>query len=242
MNLVPNERKNVFRFKQFDVHHIRSGMKVGTDGTLLGAWTLPHHATRILDIGTGTGLIALMLAQRTTSSAIIDAVELDDAAYEDALENFKLSPWSERLHAFHTPLQQFTPSKSYDIIVTNPPYFQNSQRPPDTRRDRARHSEHLPFDAILDFCTRWLAPEGRLNLILPEKEGLEFLRKALLRDLHCSRCWQFYTRKEKPLERMLLELSFQNQPTETGEIVLYDAGENWSESYKNLTKDFYLKL
>lgn len=231
-----------FHFKQFSVRHDRSSMKVGTDGVLLGAWADVKGANHILDIGTGTGVIALMLAQRSEDSATIEAVEIDQSAFEDAAENFNASPWKKKLTLHHQSVQDFTSAKKFDLIISNPPYFQDSFKPPNTQRIVARHTENLNFRELLDAATKLLSKNGKLNVILPYTEGLQFIALAEENNLHCSRKWSFRTRKEKPIERWLLEFSKTKTETEEGEILLYSFGDEWSLAYKKLTRDFYLKL
>lgn len=231
-----------FHFKKFSVRHDRSGMKVGTDGVLLGAWADVTTATQILDIGTGTGVIALMLAQRASESVTIDAVEIDDQAYADAQENIAASPWHDRIHIHHTAIQKFTTPAQFDLIVTNPPYFQKSYKPPAAQRETARHTEQLTFDDVLSVTERALTPAGKLNVILPYTEGLQFIDLAHHKGLHCTRKWVFRTRANKPVERYLLEFGWTKTDVEEGEILLYSEGENWSPGYKALTRDFYLKI
>lgn len=231
-----------FHFKKFSVRHDRSGMKVGTDGVLLGAWVDVRQATQILDIGTGTGVIALMIAQRASDAVTVDAVEIDDAAYEDAQENIAASPWHDRVHLHHTAIQQFNPSTKFDLIVTNPPYFQKSYKPPTAQRETARHTEQLTFDEILQAAEKLLTANGKLNVILPYTEGLQFITLAAHKGLHCSRKWSFKTRENKPIERVLLEFRWKKKEVDEGEILLYSSGEEWSDEYKDLTRDFYLKI
>lgn len=230
-----------FHFKKFSVRHDRSGMKVGTDGVLLGAWADVQNATHILDIGTGTGIIALMLAQRASESVTIDAVEIDANAYTDARENIAASPWHDRIQLHHIPIQQFTTTVKYDLMVSNPPYFQKSYKPPTAQRETARHTEQLTFDEILVTAEKLLHPHGKLNVILPYTEGLQFLGLAEHKGLHCSRKWIFRTRENKPVERFLLELGWEKKPLEQDEVLLYRSGEEWSDGYRALTRDFYLK-
>jgi tRNA1Val (adenine37-N6)-methyltransferase len=239
--LKAREKDKLFHFKQFSVRHDRSGMKVGTDGVLLGAWTDVTHVKSILDIGTGTGVIALMLAQRT-KQATIHAVEIDKEAYEDATENIASSPWADRIHVHHTSIQEFRPATKFELIVSNPPYFQNSFKPPDPKRGVARHTQQLTFQNVLEAAGKLLSQKGRLNIILPYTEGLEFIVLAEQRNIYCSRKWSFKTRIGKPIERWLLEFSFLNTSQEQGEILLYKEGEIWSDAYRKLTRDFYLKL
>ena len=230
-----------FHFKQFSVRHDHSGMKVGTDGTLLGAWTDVKNAKYILDIGTGTGLIALMLAQRTRDSKI-EAIEIDAAAIGDAQENFAQSPWKDRLILHHARAQDFKPSEKFDLIVSNPPYFIDSYKPPSEQRITARHAENLTFQELIDTSQSLLTADGKLSVILPAVEGTHLIDLAVKNDLFLSRKWTFRTRPEKPIERLLLEFARKGTAFEEGEILLYSSGEEWSESYKALTKEFYLKL
>ena len=231
-----------FHFKKFSVRHDRSGMKVGTDGALLGAWTDVRQATQILDIGTGTGVIALMLAQRASESVTIDAVEIDDQAYADAQENIAASPWHDRINLHHTSIQDFHTTTKFDLIVTNPPYFQKSYKPPTAQRETARHTEQLTFDEILLIAEKLLTPNGKLNVILPVTEGSQFIELAEHKGLHCTRNWIFRTRANKPVERLLLEFRWDKKPLDEGEILLYSFGEEWSAGYKELMQEFYLKL
>jgi tRNA1Val (adenine37-N6)-methyltransferase len=230
-----------FHFKKFSVTHKRSSMKVGTDGVLLGAWVDLTNTGSILDIGTGTGVIALMLAQRTPSSVHIDAVELNPDACVDAQENFSQAPWTDRLHLYTQAIQTFTPEKTYDLIVSNPPYFINSYKPTNLHRTTARHTKQLSFEELLSAVLRLLNVSGRFAVVLPVTEGQAFEKLALDNGLSCIRKWSFRTRENKPVERLLMEFSRHNQPFETGEILLYESGENWSDEYKNLMKEFYLK-
>jgi tRNA1Val (adenine37-N6)-methyltransferase len=219
-------------------------MKVGTDGVLLGAWANVSNATRILDIGTGTGVIALILAQRTNSEVHIDAVEIDAEALADAKENIQASPWHVRLTVYCIAIQDFNTDHQFDHILTNPPYFIGSYKPPDNQRVVARHNDTLSFADIISTANRLLTPNGRLSIILPYTEGLTFMQTALEAGFHCTRQWNFKSRQEKPIERWLLEFSKGKRATETGELVLYkfSKGEEWSETYALLTRDFYLKL
>ncbi|MBX2971208.1 MAG: methyltransferase [Cyclobacteriaceae bacterium] len=230
-----------FHFKKFSVTHKRSSMKVGTDGVLLGAWVNVTNVTSMLDIGTGTGVIALMLAQRTPSYVQVDAVELNPDACFDAQENFSQSPWRERLHLHAQAIQTFATEKTYDLIVSNPPYFNNSYKPPDLHRTTARHTEQLSFEELLSAVLRFLNASGRFAVVLPVTEGRGFEKLAMDKALYCIRNWNFRTRKNKPVERLLMEFSKENRTCETGEILLYESGEIWSDEYQNLMKDFYLK-
>jgi tRNA1Val (adenine37-N6)-methyltransferase len=234
--------KSHFKFKKFTVAHAGSTMKVGTDAVLLGAWVTVGQAQTILDIGTGNGTIALMLAQRSMEIATIAAVEIEAKDVMQAEENFKSSPWYDKIQLHHTSIQNFFPEGQYDLVVSNPPYFNNSQRPTDARRHQARHTVTLSYQELIGAALRLLKNNGRFNVILPFTEGLQFLELAGSYGLFCTRQYSFRTRSEKPIERWLLEFSRQQTNTETGEILLYDEDEKWSEGYKKLTTDFYLGI
>lgn len=216
-------------------------MKVGTDGVLLGCWTSIQGTSRILDIGTGTGVIALILAQRTTHDVPIEAVEINQDAVVDAAENFRSSPWSNRIILHHMPIQQFKPEKKFDLIITNPPYFINSYKPPDSRRQEARHTDTLSFDNLLKSATDLLSLSGRMAIVLPLTEGKVFAGLATSHALHLNRICEFRSREHKPVERLLMEFSYSRVDYTPGKLCLYDDGEEWTTQYKALTGAFYLK-
>jgi tRNA1Val (adenine37-N6)-methyltransferase len=232
-----------FQFKQFSVAQDRSTHKVGTDGVLLGAWVRLHADIRsVLDVGTGTGLIALMLAQRTSENTTIDAVEVEEEDARQAKENVQHSPWAGKIRIHISRVQDFLPEKKYDLVISNPPYFVNSWLPPENKRSQARHAQLLPFEDLLRHSHRLLAPGGRLAVILPYTEGLMFINLARSFGLFPSRRTAFRSRAHKPLERVLVELSSEGgyeQPE--NELVLYTHGDTWSDEYRSLTRAFYLR-
>jgi tRNA1Val (adenine37-N6)-methyltransferase len=229
-----------FRFKQFTIQHDNSTMKVGTDAVLIGAWTDVSKARSILDVGTGSGVIALMVAQRTMADTTIDAIEPDANSVKEASVNIAQSPWSSRVAVHQTTIQDFQPAGQYDLIISNPPYFQRSFRPPKASRVVARHTETLSFDDLLLASSRLLKPDGRLALILPATEGSEFRHLALRYGYKCHRSTAFYSREGKPQERWLMEFSKNGIETEPGRFVLHGDGEAWSGEYRELTGEFYL--
>ncbi len=231
-----------FHFKQFSVEQRRSTHKVGTDGVLLGAWVGTGGAKRILEIGTGSGVIALMLAQRTVDDVRIDAVEIGKDDAEQARENVAASLWKHRIMVHHTAIQRFEGSKPYDLIVTNPPFFSNSLLPPDTRRRLARHTDELSFDELLSATATHLATGGRLALILPVDEAERFKKLASNYRLSCVRECAFRTRPGRAIERLLMEFSPSNGMAEREELMLYDEQGHWTTDYRRLTGDFYLKF
>ncbi len=232
-----------FQFKQFTVSQDRCAMKVGTDGVLLGAWA--HVGARILDIGTGTGIIALMMAQRFPE-ATVDAIEIDPDAAQQASENVARSPFAERIHVIETSLQQFEPdthcsTTHYNIIVTNPPFFSHSLKSPDGSRRLARQTDSLPFSAIFAFATEHLTPDGELSAIIPTDYLEEFSQEAFMRGMFLSRQYAVKTVERKPAKRTLVAFS-PSRPAvfDKQEVVLMDKSGERSEWYRELTKEFYI--
>lgn len=232
----------MFKFKQFAIEDNRCAHKVGTDGTLLGAWVKVENTKTILDVGTGSGLIALMIAQRSDATTHIDAIDIVATDCSQASDNVKHSPWSRKISVHNTSLQEFDPSKKFDCIVSNPPFFNNSFKPPVKSRITPRHTDTLPFEELIQHSKRLLTQDGRLNIILPYTEGLQFIELATTNAFHLTRQWSFRTRPEKAIERWLLEFGQTPATLEKGEILLYEKDDDWSESYRSLTREFYLKL
>ena len=241
-----------FRFKQFTVWHDRCAMKVGTDGVLLGAWAgmtdspatnpdITSPVERILDIGTGSGLIALMLAQRFPN-AIIDGIDIDPSAVLQAKDNFSASSFSTRLHAYSSPLQEWQPQEKYDMIVSNPPYFSNSLLCPDGMRTKARHAESLSFAELLAHSNRLLTQAGTLSLVLPADAEKAILAEARLQHLYCVRLCRVHTTANKPAKRILVTFSHQTPATTlTPETLCLSTPDHpRSPAYSALTQDFYL--
>lgn len=236
-----------FQFKQFFVRHDRCAMKVGTDGVLLGAWAEPAvsiqpSAFRILDVGTGSGLVALMLAQRFPE-AHIDAIDIDEAAVEQAAENFAASPWSDRLHAFHARLQEWQSHSVPSLIVSNPPYFQNSLKNPDKGRELARHTDTLSYEELLYHSARLLSEHGRLAIILPAEAEQEIRTLAAQHSLFTTRVTRVYSKETKPARRVLLQFEkseYRNTAPLEDRLVLEDDKGTRSAAYQEITKDFYL--
>jgi tRNA1Val (adenine37-N6)-methyltransferase len=229
-----------FRFKRFTVRHDSSTMKVGTDAVLLGAWTEVKPAQRILEIGTGSGVIALMLAQRSDDSIKIDAIEMHADSVTQAKENIQRSPWPEKINVHCTRLQFWQPQQKYDLIVSNPPYFSNSLLPSEAIRGNARHSISLPPSELITFSKSLLNADGRIALVLPFKEGLEIIDEAKRHQLHLTKKVAVFSRHGKPQERWLLEFSKREYPTSVSNLILLTEGNHRSEDYTQLTSDFYL--
>ncbi|MDA3779355.1 MAG: methyltransferase [Bacteroidales bacterium] len=230
-----------FKFKKFIIHQDKCAMKVGTDGVLLGAWCKPKDNSEILDIGTGTGLIALMIAQQCNSK--IEALEIDKSAFNQAKENVKRSSWSERINVINISFQDFCKSCNiqYNFIVTNPPYFSNSLLTSDDKRTMARHDISLSHKDIIDGVVSLLKQEGSFNIILPYVEGNIFIAEAALKALFCVRKTNVLPVPNRKPKRLLLEFSKNKMPLMEDSIVIENfKRHNYSDAYKNLTKEFYL--
>lgn len=233
----------MFRFKQFVVRQQQCAMKVGTDGVLLGSWCRVPVEGRVLDVGTGTGLLALMVAQRSLK-VDITALEIDREASLQAMENCQKSPWRERIKVLHTSLQEFGEMSAdrFDMVVCNPPYFDRSLRCQDKKRTTARHSETLSFDDLLHFSVVLLKKEGSLSVVLPEKESEVFKDKAVEKGLFLCRQMSVLPTPEKDVKRRLMEFSFEKKELEVRNLVIETERHIYTEEYKNLTQDFYLNF
>ena len=232
-----------FRFKQFTVWHDRCAMKVGTDGVLLGAKANVEGARRILDVGTGSGVIALQLAQRAPEAHIV-AVEIDPEAAQQAASNVAASPWADRIEVICADFAQFTTDEPFDLIVSNPPYFVNSLQNPDAQRATARHTDSLSYDVLCKRVAELLAPSGRFTLIYP----VEFLKDVMAASAchHLSvECVTHVFTKPQQVKRMIA--SFLHEPKEgllptheVDKICIQDERGNYTEEYRLLTAPFYL--
>lgn len=232
-----------FHFKQFIVAHDSSTHKVGTDAVLLGSWANIHESDKLfLDIGTGSGVIALMLAQRTKRGVHIDAIEIRRKDASQARRNVANSPWPEKITVHHTAAQTFVPGMHYDLIVSNPPYFEKSLLPPDHQRSAARHTHELSFTDLLECVSRLMSPQGKFSAILPYTEALRFKDMAEGIGLFVTRHTNFRSRGHKPIERVLLEFSRTQGTVQKTDLTLYADGGTWTEKYRRLTKDFYLGI
>ncbi len=232
-----------FRFKQFTIYHSRSAMKVGTDGVLLGAWSRLPFEGRVLDVGTGTGLIAIMAAQR--SRAFVDAVELDFNAATEAAENANRSPWGDRITVYGVDFTRFYTTvvkPRYHHILSNPPYFMQSLLPPDAQRGQARHTGTLDYESLFEGASRLLLPEGWLSLISPAdvEEHLRFV--AQLYGFYPNRLTYVAGIAGREPKRLLSEWSRERRPVETTLLAIERRGEGYTPEYIRLTRDFYLKM
>ena len=231
----------MFQFKQFSISQEKSAMKVGTDGVLLGAWIPVDKTKNILDIGTGTGLIALMLAQRN-SLANIHAIEIEENACMEANLNFKNSPWLERLTVFNDSLQSFKNDVKYDLIVSNPPYFTDTFKNTDSERTLARHVGNLSFQDLLFYTVSLLNDHGTCAFIIPFSEEENFINLAKNQDLCICKITRVKGRVELPFKRSML--CFKKKPSiciETELVVEIDR-HVYTSDYITLTQPFYLKM
>lgn len=232
-----------FSFKQFTVFHDLCAMKVGIDGVLLGVWCDIRDTNRILDIGTGTGLIALMMAQRC--DALIDAIDIDADAVLQATENIKQSPWPERIKVEQIALQDYTSTTNnrYDLIVSNPPYFVNSLKAPAENRSVARHTDTLTHEDLILQSKELLNPTGRICIILPVNEAMLCKEFAISSGLFCTREVKVIPKPNAAPKRTLMEFSLQQGESEVTELVIEgEVRHHYSDEFNLLAKDFYLKL
>jgi tRNA1Val (adenine37-N6)-methyltransferase len=234
---------NYFQFKQFTIHQQQSAMKVGTDGVLLGAWAHYKKVSRILDIGTGTGLIALMLAQRC--SAEIDAIELDEAAYYEAVQNAKNSPWPSQINVWKQSFQEFANhcQNSYDLLVCNPPFFKHSLKASSEQRTIARHSDSLNASELFPGIQKLLALSGKFDVIIPTDNLPEYCIEAEKNSLHLNQLLWVKPTPEKSAKRVLCSFSKTKLPLKEKTLVVESGGRHvYSEEYKKLTCNFYLRF
>lgn len=231
----------MFRFKQFSTIDDHSTMKVGTDAVLLACEaSSPIAPMRILDIGTGCGVIALIMAQKFPISEI-DAIDIDTDSLSDAKANFDTSPWSQRLHAYPTALQEWKPPYKYSLIISNPPYFNNSLKSPSSQRNKARHNDTLPYDALVQSAHRLLAEEGSFWCILPPPEAFRVITLAAENGLYCHQKIFIHNKPDSIIKRTLFQLkkSVAPHPNEAHRHIRTVTNE-YSEWYKAATFDYYL--
>lgn len=221
-------------------------MKVGTDGVLLGAWTpIDHKPYSVLDIGAGTGLVALMLAQRCHAEQI-DAIEIDENAFEQCVENFENSPWNDRLFCFHASLEDFMDDledEEYDLIVSNPPFYSEDYKTENEQRDLARFQDALPFEDLVEAASVLLTETGVLAVIVPHKEEERLIALAKACNLFPLKITRVKGTPTTEIKRSLLAFSFTETANfPTNELVIETARHQYTDEYIALTKDFYLKM
>ncbi|MCW8330088.1 methyltransferase [Photobacterium sp. SDRW27] len=234
-----------FTFKQFHVDDYGCGMPVSTDGVLLGTWADLPAPGKILDIGTGSGLLALIAAQRTsTSENPVVAIEIDHRAAKAAQQNFILSPWNERLICIEQNVESWSAQQQegcFEAIVCNPPYFNTGQQADCQARATARHTDSLTHPKLLAVIRHLLSRTGTASLILPEYEGQQLVKLAEENQLFCRRLCEVRSTEKKPVSRLLIALSRQQGERRTEQLSIHSQGE-YSTLFTALTRDFYLKL
>ena len=234
-----------FQFKQFSVEQDRCAMKIGTDGVLLGAWTpIDNNPANILDIGTGTGVIALMLAQRSNGQQI-DALEIDEEAYEQSVDNFENSPWSDRLFCFHAGLDEYAeePEDEYDLIISNPPFYTEDYKSDNEQRDLARFADAMPFEELIEAADLLLSENGIFSTIIPFKEEAHFLAIAKDYELYPMKITRVKGTATTEIKRSLLALSRKETVDFLiDELIIEISRHQYTPEYIALTRDFYLKM
>lgn len=227
-----------FQFKQFFIAHDQCAMKVNTDGILLGSLADVGSAKRILDLGTGTGLVAIMLAQR--SQADITGIEIEPNAYQQAVENCKKSAFSDRLRVLNGDVMQLDLAEKYDLIVSNPPYFEQSLSSRNAERDLARgHQSHLDW---LASASKHLSEHGKISIILPFDAAEKLIAQSPTLGLHCTEQWHIATKPAHPPKRMIATFQRYTHPTQIHTLTIYHENQQYSAEFKQLTQDFYLNF
>ena len=234
-----------FNFKQFTIKQDRCAMKIGTDGVLLGAWSpIPDNCYSVLDIGTGTGIIALMIAQRSNANQI-DALEIDESAYEQATENFENAPWSDRLFCFHAGLDELIdePEDEYDLIISNPPFYTENFKTENDQRDLARFEDAMPFEMLVEAADLLLSENGIFSVIIPFKEEEYFIDLAKEFELFPIKLTRVKGTPTSEIKRSLLAFQrFESNEIEIDELTIETERHIYTEEYIALTRDFYLKM
>ena len=236
-----------FQFKEFTIHQDKTAMKVGTDGVLLGAWcSVNDFPDSILDIGAGSGVIALMLAQRS-DALTIDAVELDENAYEQTVENFERSNWGDRLYCYHATFQEYAieiaaDEETYDLIVSNPPFYTDGFETVNIARNKARSTSFLSFEELVEGVVNIISKNGKFVVILPFEEEANFIGLAAKNNLFLNRVCRVQGNSLSEIKRTLLEFSPNQTAIKEEHLVIELTRHQYTEAYINLTKDFYLKM
>ncbi|PKH50575.1 tRNA (adenine-N(6)-)-methyltransferase [Tenacibaculum sp. Bg11-29] len=236
-----------FKFKEFTVHQDKTAMKIGTDAVLLGAWcSLGAYPDTILDIGSGTGVISLMLAQRSDAMTI-DAVEIDANAYEQTVDNFEKSDWGDRLFCYNTSFVEFAKEiaeeeEQYDIIVSNPPFYTDNFETANEARNKARFTSSLPFEELLKGVSEILSENGLFSVIIPFKEEENFVILAKESNLFLNKACHVKGNENTEIKRSLLAFSFKAKEVENEVLIIEKERHQYTDDYIKLTKDFYLKM
>jgi len=228
-----------FEFKEFTIHQNNAAMKIGTDGILLGAWADLSDKKKGIDIGSGTGVISIMLCQRNEILEI-DSIEVSERAVVDAKKNIKNCKWNKRIKLKHEDLKLFSTENKYDLIISNPPYFKKSLKPKDLDRLKARHEESLNYKDVLNFSEKHLLKNGTINLILPIDQKQEVIEYAEKFGLYVNKECIVFPKPNKNPHRLLIELSKTKKTLESQSLIIENDGRhNYTDNYKKLTREFY---
>ncbi|MDX6747099.1 methyltransferase [Polaribacter sp. PL03] len=236
-----------FKFKEFTIHQDKTAMKVGTDGVLLGAWcSVDDYSDTILDIGSGTGVISLMIAQRSDAMTI-DAVEVDENAYEQTVENFEKSEWGDRLYCYNATFNEFADEiaeeeETYDLIVSNPPFYTDDFETEDDARNKARFTSSLSFEELIRGVSKILSENGIFSVVVPFKEEESFINLTKEKKLFLNRICRVKGKVTSEIKRSLMEFSFIEKVIEEKSLVIEIERHKYTEDYINLTREFYLKM
>ena len=239
VNYMP--RAKIFRFKQFSVINDKTAMKVGTDGVLLGAWCDVDMAQHVLDVGTGCGVIALMIAQRN-AQAIIDGIDIDDDAVNEARSNFRNSPWSDRMTAITANFNDFLNDKKYDLIVSNPPFFTNGILPPNPQRNNARHTTTLSLSQLIMKSATLLSSHGSIAMITPVEAETIVKRCIVESNLWIKRLTQVIPIEGSTAKRLLWQITVDESTPSYDQLIIETTNRNYTSEYIALTRNFYLKM
>ena len=233
-----------FQFKEFSIEQDRCAMKIGTDGILIGAWTSIQDQYSILDIGAGTGILALMLAQRSDAEQI-DALEIDEDAYEQCVENFENSPWADRLFSYHAALDEFVEEmkdEKYDLIISNPPFHSTGSSEDRSSREVARFQDALPFEELVWGVASLLSENGNFSLIIPKEEEENFIRLASEQKLFPNKITDVKGTSSSKVKRSLISFSFHRSEIKKSELILEESRHEYTPEYQKMVAPFYLKL
>lgn len=233
-----------FQFKQFEINQDCCAMKIGTDAVLLGAWTcVDHNPFNVLDIGSGTGILSLMIAQRSHAQQI-EAIEIDDDAFEQCVENFENSPWNDRLFCFHASLLEYIEAvnEKFDLIICNPPFYSEDYKTPNKARNLSRFSDAMPLEHIFFAVIYFLSKKGKFSIVTPFKEEKNVIEEASLINLFPNRILRVRGNPNSEIKRSLLEFSFIESNVEIDELIIETERHQYTQDYINLTKDFFLKM
>ncbi|KGL58781.1 tRNA1(Val) (adenine(37)-N6)-methyltransferase [Polaribacter sp. Hel1_85] len=236
-----------FRFKEFTIHQDKTAMKVGTDGVLLGAWcSVDNYPDTILDVGAGTGVISLMIAQRSDAMTI-DAVEVDENAYEQTVANFEESDWGDRLYCYNATFQEFADEiaeeeEVYDLIVSNPPFYTDEFETENEARNKARFTTSLSFKELIVGVSKILSENGIFAIVIPFKEEANFIALAIENNLFLNKVCRVQGNPSSEIKRSLLAFSFDQTEIKEESLIIEIERHQYTKEYIDLTKDFYLKM